>query len=88
MISSIGGSYACALSPDNFNNIDPALVGITFGGCRITDPAMSVMILKAKTPIEDQAREAWSEIVDYVFDNHCLVGLNNTPAITGGNTRP
>ena len=77
----ISAAIAGVLNADNFNNIDPDRVGITFGGARITDPVMSDLIAKARTPEENTARQAWSEIIDYVFDNHTMVGLIDTPAV-------
>lgn len=62
--------------PDNFNLINPATKDNTIGGCKITDPAMSDLIKKAVSADEAIAKEGWAAIINYLFDNHCLVGIN------------
>ena len=72
------GNFNCAyVSADNFDLVDPAMNDTIIGGTKIDDPAMSEIIAKAKSFDAATAEEGWSEAIDYLFDNTCLVGLCN-----------
>lgn len=91
----VGLTTAGTLNPNNFSQIDPAMVGVSIQSCRITDPAMSEIIAKAQSPDEALAKEGWDELYDYVFGKYCVVGLcssdkyhavaNGLTGLTNGN---
>ena len=71
----IGNNSNGFISPDNFVLLDPDRVYTTIGGPKITDPVMTELIAKATSPDEATAKEGWADIINYIFDNNCLVGL-------------
>jgi ABC-type transport system substrate-binding protein len=60
---------------ENFNLIDPETAWTTIGGPKITDPAMIPILKKARSSDKALEKEGWIEVIDYIFDNVCLVGL-------------
>lgn len=74
---SIAGTTNSVERSDAWDLVDPAMIGITNGGARITDPQMSEYIAMAKSPDPEVCAEGWDKVIDYVFSNNCLVGLCN-----------
>lgn len=73
----VGATTAGTLSPDNFNQLDPAKIGITVGGYRDDSKDVSAMIEKASSSDETTAQEGWDELYDLVFGQYYCKGLCN-----------
>lgn len=73
----VGATTAGTLSPDNFNQLDPAKIGVTVGGYRDDRPEVSDMIALASSPDEATAQEGWDQLIDLVFGQYYCVGLCN-----------
>lgn len=73
----VGATTAGTLSPDNFNQLDPAKIGITVGGYRDDSKDVSAMIEKASSSDETTAQEGWDELCDLVFGQYYCKGLCN-----------
>ena len=73
----VGATTAGSLSPDNFNQLDPAKIGVTVGGYRDDSETTSEMIAKASSYDEAEAKEGWDELYDLVFGQYYCVGLCN-----------
>ena len=73
----VGATTAGTLSTDNFNQLDPAKIGVTVGGFRDDRPEVTAMIEKASSSDEATAQEGWDEIIDLVYGQYYLVGLCN-----------
>lgn len=73
-IGTVANAY---LAPDNFVLVDPETAYETIGGTKISDPAMSELIAKATSADEATAEQGFADVIDYIFDNNCLVGLCN-----------
>lgn len=71
----IGSTTVEIVQPNAFNQIDPAMIGISIASCRITDPVMSELVAKASSSDEVTSAEGFNGIIDYVFENFCLRGL-------------
>lgn len=74
----IGATTAGTLSPDNFNQSDPAKIGVTVGGYRDASGEMAALIEKASSPDEATAKEGWDELYDRVLGGYYCVGLCNS----------
>jgi peptide/nickel transport system substrate-binding protein len=75
------------VQPNCFNQVSPSQVGKAVGNCRITDPAMAEMCERAASSDPDAQAQGFNDIIDYVFNNYCLVGLctqNKYSAVTAG----
>ena len=73
----VGATTAGTLSTDNFNQLDPAKIGVTVGGFRDDRSEVTAMIEKASSSDEATAQEGWDEIIDLVYGQYYLVGLCN-----------
>lgn len=71
----VGATTAGTLSTDNFNQLDPAKIGVTIGGYRDDRPEVTAMIEKASSSDEATAQAGWDEIIDLVYGQYYLVGL-------------
>lgn len=71
----VGATTAGTLSTDNFNQLDPAKIGVTIGGYRDDRPKVTAMIEKASSSDEATAQAGWDEIIDLVYGQYYLVGL-------------
>ena len=71
----MGATTAGTLSTDNFNQLDPAKIGVTIGGYRDDRPKVTAMIEKASSSDEATAQAGWDEIIDLVYGQYYLVGL-------------
>lgn len=64
-----------SVQPNCFNQVSPAQIGKSIGQCRITDPVMAEMCERAASSNPATQEQGFSDIIDYVFENYCLVGL-------------
>ena len=71
----VGATTAGTLSTDNFNQLDPAKIGVTIGGFRDDRPEVTAMIEKASSSDEATAQAGWDELIDLVYGQYYLVGL-------------
>ena len=75
------------VQPNCFNQIGPSQMGKSVGHCRITDPLMEELVERASSSDPETQKQGFSDIIDYVFNNYCLVGLctqNKYCAVTTG----
>lgn len=83
IISSSLGS----VQPNCFNAISSRQMGKAVGQCRLNDPAMDELCDLASSPDPAVQGQAFGDIIDYVFNNYCLVGLctqNKYCGVTAG----
>lgn len=73
----IGNNTNSYIAPDNFWLVDPVSAYNTIGGPKITDETMSEIVARANSVDHDTAVKGWNDTIDYLLDNHCLVGLYN-----------
>ena len=71
----IGNTDNSYIKPDNFNLVRPNFEVI--GGPKITDPAMTEILSRATSSNPEIEAQGWYDVIEYIFDNHCLVGLYN-----------
>ncbi|MBE6017826.1 MAG: ABC transporter substrate-binding protein [Lachnospiraceae bacterium] len=73
----IGNVNNAFVAHDNFRLVDPRDAYDIIGGPKITDEAMIEIVNRAKSSDHDTAVQGWHDVIDYLFDNWCLVGLYN-----------
>ena len=76
----IGNNSNGYVSPDNFKLINPEMKDAVIGGCKLDDPAMTEILKRATSSDPDTAEQGWYDVIEYIFENTCLVGLYNKVA--------
>ena len=71
----IGNNSNGFRSPDNFKLVNPESAYTVIGGPKITDEAMIEIVKRGNSFDHDTAVQGWHDCIDYLFSNHCLVGL-------------
>lgn len=71
----IGNNALAVEGSSVFNHIDPAKIGKAVNNIRCNSDELSAAIARAQSFDLTERAAGYSDVIDFIFGNHCLVGL-------------